>query len=614
MREQKGMELASALMENTNVKNIEVWTVEYTIAYARAMANYVRTSRQLQSLRWGSGDLTYSDDIACCLLHAIQESVAIKELHIKLPCGDGPSHLAFENMLTHTQNIRSLRLHSMGRRSEDMAVAALLSGLKKNISLRELTLEFSLSATSLSPILTSLCDHPHLRKLCLVGSSIDLTHLETVLRSKNSKITELSIDTRRYGGQPVIGVTRFLQALGRRPALIKLELCHCPLGRGEVKELRLALRNTPCLQSLVLETCTLGSTGLAELVPALYRNTSIKELDISDNNLIDLESATLLRDILRRNKTMTTLDLSENAFGETNGAVECIADGLGSNSTLLKIDLSYCAMGDGGVSTLMQALGSRNATLQKLNLGSNLISSNGAGELLETMEESCRITDLDLHSNHIRNEGASLVARAMEKSALPNLTRLSLYNCGIGDDGCIELVSALEQNTSLLQLDLRQNNGLSDRTFLALAKSLPDIKVLQRVEFYWCTGIASTMPLLLAGLRQNTSLFRFHVAGCAPSAVPPASVETARLAGGWMQDMKRLGYRNRFLSLIRRAAKERLPPRGLWSHALARVTILPNVIFEVLRSKPNLVPSEETGGKVAAKNTSVATKRKRGDE
>jgi hypothetical protein len=95
------------------------------------------------------------------------------------------------------------------------------------------------------------------------------------------------------------------------------------------------------------------------------------------------------------------------------------------------------------------------------------------------------------------------------------------------------------------------------------------------------------MPLLLAGLCKNTSLFRFQVASCAPSSVPPAPEETAKCAGGWMQEIERLGYRNRFLSLIR-APSERLPPRGLWPHALARVGKLPDVIFEVLRSKPNL--------------------------
>jgi hypothetical protein len=53
-----------------------------------------------------------------------------------------------------------------------------------------------------------------------------------------------------------------------------------------------------------------------------------------------MDSAEIFRDILRRNKTMTVLDLSWNQFGDTTGAVERIADGLGSNSTLLKIDLT----------------------------------------------------------------------------------------------------------------------------------------------------------------------------------------------------------------------------------------------------------------------------------
>jgi hypothetical protein len=147
-------------------------------------------------------------------------------------------------------------------------------------------------------------------------------------------------------------------------------------------------------------------------------------------------------------------------------------------------------------------------------------------------------------------------------------------------------VSALEQNTSLLHLDLCQGNHyLKERAFLALAESLPKIKVLQEVHLSWCNGLASAMPLLLAGLRKNTSLFRFQVASCAPSSVPPTPEETAKCAGGWMQEMERLGYRNRFLPLMR-ASTERLPPRGIWPHALARVAILPDVIFEVLRSKP----------------------------
>jgi Ran GTPase-activating protein (RanGAP) involved in mRNA processing and transport len=623
MREKEYTELADALLENTNVAYIQLETDDYTKCSAEAMAKYVRTSKSLQRIQWNGElgttyrELRHREKTLCYLLPAFQESASLKELDIDLPLNDGPSNLAFENMLTHTQSLRSLTLScNADGPLEDTAVAAARSGFKKNTTLRELTLEFpQRRATKFSPIFTSLRDHPRLRRLCLRGSrgkAVNLAGLETVLLSDVSKITELEI-YRFDESVPMVGLTPVLRALACRPTLTKLELHRCPLGRDDVRLLRLALCNIPSLQSLLLTDRTLGSAELVELAPALYHNTSIKVLNMSDNNLNDMESAVILRDIIRSNKTMTTLNLSVNEFGNMTGAVECIADGLGSNSTLTEIHLSECRLRDGGVSTLAQALGSRNTPLQRLALEYNFITSTGVGVLLDMMEQSCYITDLDLRHDPIC-EGASLLARALGNNTLPNLTRLSLQNCGIGDGGFIELVSALEQNTSLLQLDLRNYEiGVTERAFLALAESLPEIKVLQQVDFDWCRGLASAMPLLLAGLRKNTSLFRFHVADCAPDSVPPRTWETARCAGGWMQEMERLGYRNRFRPLIR-APKERLPPRGVWSHALGRVAILPDVIFEVLRSKPSLVPSEDTEGKEVATDTGVPKKRKRGDE
>jgi Ran GTPase-activating protein (RanGAP) involved in mRNA processing and transport len=362
---------------------------------------------------------------------------------------------------------------------------------------------------------------------------MDLTGLETVLLSDTSKITELDIHWLDIG-LPVMGLTNILQALARRPTLTKLGLRRCRLSHDNARLLRIALCNIPSLQSLVLTGSSLGSAELAEIAPALYHNTSIEVLDMSNNGLNDMEFTEIVRTILCHNKTVIALDLSGNRFGETTGAVECIADGLGSNSTLLKIDLANCALGDDDVSMLAQTLGSRNTTLQELSLDDNYITSTGVRVFLETMEQSSHhITDLDLQLNRtIRNEGASLLARSLGNNALPNLTCLSLYSCGIGDDGFIALMSALEQNTSLLHLDLRHNSGISERAFLTLAESLSEIKVLQRVDLRWCTGLASAMRLLLVGLRKNTSLFRIQVANCAPSSVPPTPEETARCAGG----------------------------------------------------------------------------------
>jgi Ran GTPase-activating protein (RanGAP) involved in mRNA processing and transport len=615
LSEREYMELADALLENNSVTYLQLHAENHTKSSAEAMAKYVRTSKRLQRIRWDrdSGGYDNYEDILCCFLPAFQESKSLKELHINFPVTGGPSSLALKNMLTHTQSLRSLTLCPAGL-LEGIAMATARSGLKKNTTLRELTLDVWHGATSVSPILTSLRDHPLLRRLCVRGHVVDLAGLETLLLSDKSKITELEIH-RFYGGPPIMGLTRVLQALARRPTLTKLRLRHCPLSCDEATLLRMALCNIPSLQSLVLTHGTLGNAGgLAELARALYHNTSIKVLDISENSLDVMESAEFLRGILRRNKNITTLDLSYNRFGQMTGAVECIADGLGSNSTLLNIDLSFCNLGDGGVSTLAQTLGSRNTTLQKLTLQYNSITALGVGVLLETMEHnSNRIRDLDLRSNYIESEGAILLARSLGNNALANLTRISFSDCDIDDDGFVALMSALEQNTSLLHLDLR-NNVFSERAFVALAESLPEIEVLQRVDLSWCTGLASAMPLLLAGLRKNTSLFRFHVTNCALSSVPPTPEETAKCAGGWIQEIERLGSRNRLLPLIR-APTERLPPLGIWPHALARVATLPDVMFEVLCSKPQLVPSEDTEGKEeAAENTGVPKKCNRGDE
>jgi hypothetical protein len=59
--------------------------------------------------------------------------------------------------------------------------------------------------------------------------------------------------------------------------------------------------------------------------------------------------------------------------------------------------------------------------------------------------------------------------------------------------------------------------------------------------------------------------------------------------------MERLGHRNRILPLIR-ALEETPPPLGVWPRALAQVATFPGAIFEVLRSKPSLVPSDDTEG------------------
>jgi Leucine-rich repeat (LRR) protein len=363
------------------------------------------------------------------------------------------------------------------------------------------------------------------------------------------------------------------QQLRLRTTLTNLDLRFSVLCRKNVQQLKSMLRRNTALESLDLQASELGIAGLAEIAPVLYRNTSIKALDLSQNGLDDIESANVLRELICRNKTITSLCIADNGLGRNAAAVRSIAEGVRSNTTLQQLDLRHCRLDDLGISVLADALATRNASILELDLGNNEITSVGVRALVEdSMGAMNSLTKLCLSSNRIRSEGATILADALGRNAMPSLTRLELGWCCIDDDGCVVLVSALEQNASLQILDFKYNE-FGERGFMALAESLPHIKGLQQINITANYIVPSSMPLLLEGFRKNTSLVEVDISRSAP--------------GDFRQEIKFLGHRNRFAPLLTDAS----PPLGIWSRTLAKVATEPAVLFHVLRNKPQLVGS-----------------------
>jgi Ran GTPase-activating protein (RanGAP) involved in mRNA processing and transport len=385
-----------------------------------------------------------------------------------------------------------------------------------------------------------------------------------------------------------------MQELERNNTVTNLAIRDSVLSREIVQQLTVALRQNTALQSLDLESSALGSAGLAEIAPALYRNTSIKTLDLANNGLDDIESANVLRELLRRNKTITSLCLFDNTFGLNAAAARNIFEGVRNNTALQHFNLGRCRLDDQGISILANALAIRKAAILELLLHCNEITSVGVRALVDDNVEAAKtLTELCLSGNPIRSEGATILADALGCNAMPSLKELDLDHCGIEDDGCVALMSALEQNTSLQILDL-ENNDFGERGCMALAESLPNIKGLQQIGFTANASFQSTMPLLLLkGFRKNTSLVEVNIdiGGC-------ENME-------WSQELKFLGQRNRFTPLLKASdPPDASPQLGIWSRALAKVATEPAVLFHVLRNKPNLVGSA----------TDSSMKRKRDDE
>jgi Ran GTPase-activating protein (RanGAP) involved in mRNA processing and transport len=477
----------------------------------------------------------------------------------------GFASVAFQKLLTRTQTLQRLQINSFWQSGDYAQQAAVVSGFANNATLCELELT---QQAGLAPILIALQDHPKLQKIRL-SCVPNLFGLEVLLRSQDSKVHELVLD--RVGTRTV-GLQMVMQELGRNTKLTNLSICASVLSRENIQQLKSMLRRNTALTSLVLASNFMGSAGVAEIASALYR-------DLARNGLHDIGSANVLRELMRRNKTITRLCIHCNYFGSNIPAVRIIAEGVRSNTTLEDLQLQCCGLDDQGILVLANGLGLRDSGLVELSLYNNYITSVGvlalAGEVTKAMN---RVVMLSLSYNPVGSEGATILADAFGRNAMPSLKDLMLDDCGIGDDGFAALVSALEGNESLQLLSLKRNH-IGERGFLALAESLPNIKGLQRINFMANEAFESTLPLLTEGFRKNTSLVEVNIGRYEK--------------GEWSQEMKYLGQRNRFAPLLKASGptEDTSPWLGIWSRALGKVTKEPDVLFYVLCNKPKLVGS-----------------------
>jgi len=154
------------------------------------------------------------------------------------------------------------------------------------------------------------------------------------------------------------------------------------------------------------ETLSLDGNKLTladgKLAAAIAKNTTLKELWLSNNAISD-KGAKHLADALKTNNTsLQRLYLGSNNIGD-EGA-KYIAEMLAVNETLQKIDLSYNKIGDKGAQSIASSL-VVNTSVRAVNLNHNNINSMGAENLAGALESNHSIKDLSLygHNNISKN-------------------------------------------------------------------------------------------------------------------------------------------------------------------------------------------------------------------
>uniref|UniRef100_F7E0E7 NLR family pyrin domain containing 2 n=1 Tax=Equus caballus TaxID=9796 RepID=F7E0E7_HORSE len=216
------------------------------------------------------------------------------------------------------------------------------------------------------------------------------------------------------------------------------------------------LRHPKChLQYLSLVSCSATTHQWADLSSSLEINQSLTCLNLTANELLD-EDAKLLYMTLRHPKCFLQRLSLENCH-LTEASCKELSSALIVNQRLTHLCLAKNALGDGGVKLLCEGLSYPECQLQTLVLWYCNITSDGCNHLSTLLQQNSSLMHLDLGLNHIGIIGLKFLCEALKKP-LCNLRCLWLWGCAITPFSCEDLSSALSSNQNLTTLDLGQNS------------------------------------------------------------------------------------------------------------------------------------------------------------
>ncbi|XP_051719295.1 NACHT, LRR and PYD domains-containing protein 3-like isoform X1 [Ctenopharyngodon idella] len=267
--------------------------------------------------------------------------------------------------------------------------------------------------------------------------------------------------------------------LTSKKKLDEFDLTKFILGNNEAEDMKVFLKLLPVIKesrSVQLRDCGVTDEGCAALASALRSNPShLRDLNLSLNKIGN--SVNLLSDVLQDpHCKLERLWLRD--CGVTDEGCAALASALRSNPSHLRdLNLSLNKIGN-SVNLLSDVLQDPHCKLEKLRLWDCGVTDEGCAALASALRSNpSHLRVLDLSENEIGNS-VNLLSDVLQDPHC-KLETLWLYNCGVTDEGCAALTSALRSNPShLRKLNLTRNKiGYSGRKLLSALKNSPHYKL-----------------------------------------------------------------------------------------------------------------------------------------
>nr|KAF6398553.1 ribonuclease/angiogenin inhibitor 1 [Molossus molossus] len=349
-------------------------------------------------------------------------------------------------------------------------------------------------------------------------------------------------------------------ALRDNTALTELSLCSNELGDAGTHLVLQGLQPTCRIQKLSLQNCCLSEAGCGALSSVLRSLPSLRELDLSYNQLGDAGLRLLCEGLLDPQCHVERLQLEYSNL--TAASCEPLAAVLRTKQELKELVVNNNDIGEAGARTLCQGLADSVCPLESLKLESCGLTSANCQDLSGIVGAKASLRVLELGNNRLGDVGvAELCSGLLSPSS--RLRTLWLWECDITASGCRDLCRVLRAKESLKELSVA-GNAVGDEGARLLCESL--LGPGCRLESLWvksCSLTAACCPHVSAMLAQNRTLQELQLSN---NKLGDAGVEQLcqglRQPGAAMRALWPFSEPGSFCARCR-------PPRLLWPPLLA---------------------------------------------
>ncbi|XP_026142469.1 NACHT, LRR and PYD domains-containing protein 3-like [Carassius auratus] len=210
-----------------------------------------------------------------------------------------------------------------------------------------------------------------------------------------------------------------------------------------------------CRKALIA-CCNLTDQCCKSLSSSLKSSNSLRELDLSHNNLQD-SGVKLLSDGMKISHCQLNI-LRLAGCNLTDQCCESLSSCLQLSNSLRELDLSHNNLQDSGVKLLSDGMKISHCQLNILRLAGCNLTDQCCESLSSCLQLSNSLKEMDLSHNNLQDSGVKLLSDGL-KSSHCQLNVLRLSGCMVTEEGCCFLASALSLNPShLRELDLSYNH------------------------------------------------------------------------------------------------------------------------------------------------------------